>query len=70
MRDLMSSDQYSHRSRHRRGRWWCSWLSSIPKKLLSRKFNLYQVVLVAIVSYLAFRLIAILCLNNLDTPPE
>ena len=70
MRDLMSSDQHSHRSRHRLRHWWRSWLSDLPRKLTSRKFNLYQVVLVAIVSYLAFRLIAILFLNNLDTPPE
>jgi hypothetical protein len=35
-----------------------------------KEFNLYQVVLVAIVSYLAFRLISFLFLNSLDTPPE
>ena len=51
-------------------RWWRSWLSRLPQKLTSRKFNFYQVVLAAIVSYLAFRLISILFLNSLDTPPE
>ena len=66
----MPDDQHSHRPRHRLRHWWRSWLSSIPQKLLARKFNLYQVVLVAIVSYLAFRLISVLFLNNLDTPPE
>jgi hypothetical protein len=70
MRDLMSSDQHSHRPRHRLRHWWRSWLSDLPRKLTSRKFNLYQVVLVAIVSYLAFRLISLLFLNNPDTPSE
>jgi hypothetical protein len=70
MRDLMSSDQHSHRSRHRRGRWWRSWLSRLPQQLTSRKFNIYQVVLAAMVSYMAFGLISLLFLNNLDTPSE
>ncbi|MCX6924385.1 MAG: hypothetical protein NT154_14400 [Verrucomicrobia bacterium] len=51
-------------------RWWRSWLSRLPQKLTSRKFNLYQVVLAAIVSYLAFRIISFLFLNSLDTAPE
>jgi hypothetical protein len=38
--------------------------------LTSRKFNIYQVVLAAVVSYLAFRFISLLFLNNPDTPPE
>jgi hypothetical protein len=70
MRDLMSNDQHSPRPGRHRSHWWRSWLSRLPQKLTSRKFNLYQVVLVAIVSYLAFRLISLLFLNSLDTPPE
>ena len=38
--------------------------------LTSRKFNIHQVMLAAIVSYMAFRLISLLFLNNPDTPPE
>jgi hypothetical protein len=66
----MSNDQHSHRPRHRRRRWWRSWLSRLPRKLTSRKFNIYQVLLAVIVSYLAFRLISVLFLNGTDTPPE
>jgi hypothetical protein len=66
----MSNNQHSHHPRHHHSRWWRSWLSRLPQKLTSKKFNLYQVVLVAIISYLAFRLISILFLNHLDTPPE
>ena len=70
MRDLMSNDQHAHRPRHRRRRWWRRWLSPLPQKLTSGKFNIYQVVLAVIVSYLAFRLISFLFLHDLDTPPE
>jgi len=70
MRDLMSNDQHPHRSRHRRSHWWRTWLSRLPQQLTSRKFNLYQVVLVAIVSYLAFRLISLLFPSGTGTPPE
>jgi hypothetical protein len=69
----MSNDQHSHRPGHRRRhwwRWWRSWLSRLPQKLISRKFNIYQVVLAAMVSYLAFRVISVLFLNKPDTPPE
>jgi hypothetical protein len=70
MRDLMSNDQHSHPSGRHRSHWLRAWLSRLPQKLTSRKFNLYQVVLAAIVSYFAFRLISFLFLNSLDTPPE
>jgi hypothetical protein len=66
----MSNDQHSHRPGHRRRRWWHSWLSRLSQKLTSRKLNIYQVVLVAIVSYLVFRVISVLILDNLDMPPE
>jgi hypothetical protein len=66
----MSNDQHSHQPGHRRRHWWRSWLSRLPQKLTSRQFNIYQVLLAAIVSYLAFRVISVLFLNNPDTPPE
>jgi hypothetical protein len=69
----MSNDQHSHQPGHRRRHWWWwwhSWLSRLPQKLTSRQFNIYQVLLAAIVSYLAFRVISVLFLNNPDTPPE
>jgi hypothetical protein len=70
MRDLMSNDQRAHRPGHRRRRWWRRLLSPLPQKLTSRKFNIYQVALAAILSYLAFRIFLRLFLNDLDTPPE
>jgi hypothetical protein len=66
----MPNDQHSHPPRHRHKHWWRSWLSRLPRKLISRKFNLYQVLLAVIVSYLAFRLISLLFLNGTGTPPE
>jgi len=70
MRAFMSNGQHSHPSGRHRSHWWRAWLSRLPQKLTSRKFNIYQVVLAAIVSYLAFRFISILFLTSLDTPPE
>ena len=45
-------------------------MKHLPEKLISRKVNVYQVLFVAMVSYLAFRILLPLFVNHPDTPPE
>jgi hypothetical protein len=54
---------------HHRHRWWRRWLKRLPQKLLSRRFNLYQALLTAVVAYLAFQVVIYL-MNNSGAPPE
>jgi hypothetical protein len=64
----MPTDSHPQRIHHRR-RWWRTWLKRLPQKLVSRRFNLYQAALTAVVAYLAFQVVMYL-LNNSGAPPE
>jgi hypothetical protein len=67
----MSNPHHSKRRKQRRGHWWRSWLNRLPHRLVSREFNIYQAVLVALVGYLAFRILMAMGVGTgVDSPPE